>query len=53
MQMLGFSGQLLRVAMQMLGFSGQLLRSCYADVGVFWAVAKELLCRCWGFLGSC
>ncbi len=39
--------------MQMLGFSGQLLRSCHADFGVFWAVAKELLCRCWGFLGSC
>ncbi len=33
--------------------SGQLLRSCYADVGVFWTVAKELLCRCWGFLGCC
>ncbi len=50
--------------MQMLEFSGLLLRSCYADVGVFWAVAmqmlgfsgqvaKELLCRCWGFLVSC
>ncbi len=32
--------------MQMLGFSGLLLRSCYADAGVFWAVAKELLCGC-------
>ncbi len=39
--------------MQMLGFSGQLLKSCYADAGVFWAVAKELLCRCWSFLGCC
>ncbi len=31
--------------MQMLGFSGQLLRSCYADVGVFWAVTS-MFCLC-------
>ncbi len=53
MQMLGFSGQLLRSCYADVGFSGQLLKSCYADVGVFWAVAKELLCRCWSFLGCC
>ncbi len=52
MRLLRFSGWLLQssvVAKMFWMVDTEVFNSCKC----FWTVAKELLCRCWGFLGSC